>query len=97
MRLVAHARSASSRNAERGTRNAAEIEDPVRKAKPIAVLALVLIVGTSLRYGLPRQTVVRIVGVKERLETLGWNRVFYSTAPSGQTEGDVRMIETIRP
>ena len=72
----------------------------MRKLKWTAILALVLIVGTTLHYVLPRQEVVRIVGVTERLEALGWNRIFYAATPSGQTAGDVRdvrMIETIRP
>ena len=64
------------------------------------ILSLALMVGTSLHYILPRSEVVRVIGVTERLETLGWNRFFYAATPSGQSSTDtrdVRMIETIRP
>ena len=67
--------------------------------KWILVLILVLTVGTVLHYALPRHDVVRIVGVGERMETMGWNRFFFAATPSGQRDGemrDVRYIETMR-
>ena len=64
------------------------------------IVTLVVILGSLLHYTLPRSEVVRVVGVTERLETLGWNSVFYARTPSGQSEGsarDVRLVETVRP
>ena len=63
------------------------------------IIAPLLLVAVSLHYILPRHEVVRIIGVTERLETLGWNRFFYATIPSGQGEArsrDIRLIETMR-
>ena len=72
----------------------------MRIVKWTIVLALVLVIGGLMHYTLPRQEVVRIVGVETRLETLGWNRIFFSSAPTGQAASDtrdVRYIETVRP
>lgn len=63
------------------------------------IIVPLLLVAVSLHYILPRHEVVRIIGVTERLETLGWNRFFYATIPSGQGEArsrDIRLIETMR-
>ena len=72
----------------------------MRIVKWTLVILLVVVLGSVLHYALPRHEVVRIVGVETRLETLGWNRIFFSAAPTGQADGstrDVRYIETVRP
>ena len=72
----------------------------MRAVKWTFIMTLVVILGSVLHYTLPRHEVVRVVGVTERLETLGWNSVFYARRPSGQGEGDardVRLVETVRP
>ena len=71
----------------------------MRIVKWTIVILLVLTVGGLMHYTLPRHEVVRVVGVTERVETLGWNRIFFAATPSGQTESglrDVRYIETVR-
>lgn len=72
----------------------------MRVVKWTFIVTLVVVLGSLLHYTLPRSEVVRIVGVTERLETLGWNSIFYARTPSGQSEGDardVRLVETVRP
>lgn len=72
----------------------------MRIVKWTLVILLVVTVGSVLHYTLPRHAVVRIVGVETRLESLGWNRIFYAAIPAGQAEGaarDVRYIESVRP
>lgn len=72
----------------------------MRTLKWTVIVVFTLMVGVSLHYILPRSEVVRIVGVTERMETLGWNRFFYAATPSGQSTSDVRdvrLIQTIRP
>lgn len=72
----------------------------MRIVKWTLVILLVLTVGSVMHYTLPRHEVVRIVGVETRLESLGWNRFFFASAPTGQvdtTTRDVRYIETLRP
>ena len=71
----------------------------MRYIKWIIVALVVLTVGGFLHYTLPRNVVVRVVGVETRLETFGANRLFFSSAPPGGAEGaatDVRYIETFR-
>lgn len=72
----------------------------MRIVKWTIVILLVVTVGAVMHYTLPRHEVVRIVGVTERVETLGWNRFFFASTPGGQAEGtlrDVRYIESVRP
>jgi hypothetical protein len=71
----------------------------MRIVKWTLVILLVVTVGSLLHYTLPRHEVVRIVGVETRLESLGWNRIFYASVPVGQAESgarDVRFIETVQ-
>lgn len=72
----------------------------MRIVKWTLILLVVFSLGGVMHYTLPRHDVVRIVGVETRLETLGFNRIFYSAAPTGTGESasrDVRFIETLRP
>ncbi len=72
----------------------------MRVVKWTFIITLVVMLGSVLHYTLPRHEVVRVVGVTERLETLGWNSFFYARTPSGQSEGDardLRLVETVRP
>ncbi len=43
----------------------------MRAVKWTFIMTLVVILGSVLHYTLPRHEVVRVVGVSERLETLG--------------------------
>ena len=64
------------------------------------VILFVVTLGGVMHYSLPRHDVVRIVGVDTRLETLGFNRIFFASAPTGMggsNTRDVRYIETLRP
>jgi len=72
----------------------------MRWVKAVIVVLLVLSLGSLLHYTLPRQEVVRIVGVETRLETFGFNRFFFASAPPGMGASatrDVRYIESLRP
>ena len=71
----------------------------LRALKWTVIIVPLLVVALMLHYTLPRHEVVRIIGVTERLEALGWNRVFFAATPTGQGEGrsrDIRLIETMR-
>lgn len=68
--------------------------------KRTLVISIVLILGLFVHYTLPRNEVVRVVGVTERLETFGINRFFFAGIPGGADSGesrDVRYIEAVRP
>lgn len=68
--------------------------------KRTLVITIVVILGLFVHYTLPRNEVVRVVGVTERLETFGINRFFFAGIPGGAESGesrDVRYIETARP
>jgi hypothetical protein len=72
----------------------------MRIVKWVLILLVVTSLGGLIHYTLPRHDVVRIVGVETRLETLGFNSIFYSAAPTGTGESDtrdVRFIEALRP
>ena len=72
----------------------------MRWVKAIIVGLLVLSLGSLLHYTLPRQDLVRIVGVETRLETFGLNRFFFASAPPGMGASetrDVRYVESLRP
>ncbi len=72
----------------------------MRTFKWTLLILLIVVGGSILYYTLPRHDVVRVVGVDTRLETLGLNRMFYASVPSGMEESgarDVRYIETLRP
>jgi hypothetical protein len=71
----------------------------MRYVKWFVILLFVASVGGVMYYTLPRHDIVRIVGVETRLETLGINRIFYSSVPGGMgdsTTRDVRYIEALR-
>ncbi len=68
--------------------------------KRTLVISIVVILGLFVHYTLPRNEVVRVVGVTERLETFGINRFFFAGIPGGADSGesrDVRYIEAVRP
>ena len=71
----------------------------MRTFKWIIIIVPLLLVAASLHYILPRHEVVRIIGVTEQMQTLGINRFFYATNPSGEDNAssrDIRLIETMR-
>jgi len=64
------------------------------------VILFVVTLGGVMHYVLPRHDIVRIIGVETRLETLGFNRIFYAAVPTGMADSttrDVRYIEAVRP
>ncbi|MCX7890318.1 MAG: DUF1523 family protein [Rhodobacteraceae bacterium] len=68
----------------------------MRKVKWILLTLVGLVVAAFLHYTLPQHDVVRIVGVRQELMTLGWeNRIFFSQADAGMANSDARTVKLI--
>ncbi|MDB2406926.1 DUF1523 family protein [Jannaschia sp.] len=71
----------------------------MRIVKLVLLLIVVLFVGGFLHYNLPDRDIVRITGTEViRIDTDGWNDMFYSgssSAASGTSSRDVRFINSV--